>query len=65
MHGGCAKGRCQWLEFRMARTRASSQRQLHLQFPGPATPQFRTLSEPESEYPFAAGTSNAVAVRER
>ena len=34
-------------------------------FPGPADYQFRVRSEPESDYPFAAGSSNVVGVRER
>ena len=34
-------------------------------FPGPAVYQFRVLSEPESDYPFGAGASNLVTVRER
>ena len=34
-------------------------------FPGPAIYQFRAVSEPESDYPFAAGASNVVGVRER
>jgi hypothetical protein len=57
----------QWLEFRVVRTNARGRfiASYTFRFPGPARYQFRALSEPESDYPFAAGTSNAVAVRER
>jgi hypothetical protein len=57
----------QWLEFRVIRTNARGRfsASYTFRFPGPASYQFRALSEPESDYPFAAGTSNAVAVRER
>jgi hypothetical protein len=57
----------QWLEFRVVRTNAHGRfsASYTFRFPGPARYQFRALSEPESDYPFAAGTSNAVAVRER
>jgi hypothetical protein len=57
----------QWLEFRVIRTNARGRFSAGytFRFPGPARYQFRALSEPESDYPFAAGTSNAVAVRER
>jgi hypothetical protein len=34
-------------------------------FPGPAEYQFRVKCEPESNYPFAAGSSNVVGVSER
>jgi hypothetical protein len=57
----------QWLEFRVIRTNARGRfsASYTFRFPGPARYQFRALSEPESDYPFAAGTSNVVAVRER
>jgi hypothetical protein len=57
----------QWLEFRVIRTnpRGRFSASYTFRFPGPARYQFRALSEPESDYPFAAGTSNTVAVRER
>jgi hypothetical protein len=56
-----------WLEFRVIRTNAGGRfsASYTFRFPGPARYQFRALSEPESDYPFAAGASNAVAVRER
>ena len=56
-----------WLEFKVVRT--SARGRFHagyrFRFPGPARYQFRVLCEPESGYPFAAGTSNVVAVFER
>src|SRR5262249_53268035 len=57
----------QWLEFRVIRTNARGRfsASYTFRFPGPARYQFRALSEPESDYPFAAGTSNVVGVRER
>jgi hypothetical protein len=57
----------QWLEFRVIRTNARGRFRASytFRFPGPARYQFRALSEPESDYPFAAGTSNVVGVRER
>jgi hypothetical protein len=57
----------QWLEFRVIRTNAHGRfnASYTFRFPGPARYQFRAVSEPESDYPFAAGSSNVVAVRER
>jgi hypothetical protein len=56
-----------WLEFLLVRTgpRGRFHAIYRFRFPGPASYQFRVLSEPESDYPFAAGYSNEVAVRER
>jgi hypothetical protein len=56
-----------WLEFNVIRTNARGRfsASYAFKFPGPADYQFRVLSEPESDYPFAAGTSNVVKVRER
>jgi hypothetical protein len=56
-----------WLEFQVVRTgpRGRFHASYRFRFPGPARYQFRALSEPESDYPFAAGYSNVVAVRER
>ena len=56
-----------WLEFRVVRTNARGRFHAgyRFRFPGPARYQFRALSEPESDYPFAAGTSNVVGVFER
>ncbi len=55
-----------WLEFDVVRTDAHGRfhASYRFKFPGPASYQFRVLSEPESDYPFAAGASDVVAVRE-
>ncbi len=56
-----------WLEFDVIRT--DRQGRFHaiyrFKFPGPADYQFRVLSEPESDYPFAAGYSGTLGVYER
>jgi hypothetical protein len=56
-----------WLEFQVVRTgpRGRFRASYRFRFPGPASYQFRVLSEPESDYPFAAGYSNVVVVHER
>jgi hypothetical protein len=56
-----------WLEFNVVRANASGRYRAtyRFRFPGPATYQFRAVSETESDYPFAAATSNTVLVRER
>jgi hypothetical protein len=56
-----------WLEFDVVRSgvRGRFHASYRFKFPGPADYQFRALSEPESDYPFAAGASNVVAVHER
>jgi hypothetical protein len=56
-----------WLEFRVIRCdrRGRFQAGYRFKFPGPANYQFRVLSEPEADFPFAAGSSNIVGVRER
>jgi hypothetical protein len=56
-----------WLEFDVIRTNARGRftATYRFKFPGPVNYQFRVLSEPESDYPFAAGTSNSVRVFER
>jgi hypothetical protein len=56
-----------WLEFQLIRTgpRGRFGASYRFRFPGPADYQFRALSEAESDYPFAAGASNAVTVHER
>ena len=56
-----------WIEFDVVRTNARGvfRARYRFKFPGPALYQFRARSEPESDYPFAAGASGAVAVRER
>jgi hypothetical protein len=56
-----------WLEFKVIRTgsRGRYRASYQFKFPGPADYEFRVLSEPESDYPFAAGHSNMVVVHER
>lgn len=56
-----------WLEFKVIRTNARGRfrAKYRFKFPGPANYSFRVLSEVESDYPFAAGTSNVVRVYER
>jgi|SRR5580704_2992455 hypothetical protein len=56
-----------WLEFHVVRTGARGRFGYLYRFrlPGPAHYQFRVLSEPEADFPFAAGTSNVVGVFER
>jgi hypothetical protein len=56
-----------WLQFKIVRSgpRGRFRASYRFRFPGPATYQFRAVSEPESDYPFAAGASNVVTVRER
>jgi len=56
-----------WIEFDDVRTnaRGAFHATYRFKFPGPASYQFRVLSEPESDYPYAQGASNVVAVAER
>jgi hypothetical protein len=56
-----------WIEFDVVRSdaRGRYRASYRFKFPGPADYQFRVLSEPESDYPFAAGSSNLVEVHER
>ncbi|MDQ6810951.1 MAG: hypothetical protein M3Z95_03510 [Actinomycetota bacterium] len=56
-----------WLEFNVIRTGARGRfsASYRFKFPGPAGYQFRVLSEPEADFPFAAGASNVVGVYER
>jgi hypothetical protein len=56
-----------WIKFNVIRAdaRGRYRASYRFKFPGPARYQFRVLSEGESDYPFAAGTSNLVTVRER
>jgi hypothetical protein len=56
-----------WLQFKVIRTNARGRyhASYRFKFPGPANYQFRALSEPESDYPFVAGSSNVVRVFER
>ena len=56
-----------WIEFDVVRTDARGRyhASYRFRFPGPASYQFRVRCEPESDFPFAAGSSNVVGVRER
>ncbi len=56
-----------WIEFRVVRTNARGRFRAayRFKFPGPANYRFRARSEPESDFPFTAGSSNVVAVHER
>ena len=56
-----------WIEFEVVRTDARGRYRAayRFRFAGPARYQFRVLSEPESDYPFAAGSSRVIVVRER
>jgi hypothetical protein len=56
-----------WIEFRDIRSDARGRFRAgyRFRFPGPAHYQFRAVSEPESDYPFAHGGSNVVRVYER
>jgi hypothetical protein len=56
-----------WIQFNLVRSgpRGRFHAAYRFRFPGPADYQFRAVSEPESDYPFAAGASNVVGVHER
>jgi hypothetical protein len=56
-----------WIEFDVVRTNARGRfrASYRFKFPGPANYRFRVRSEAESDYPFAAGSSNVVGVGER
>jgi hypothetical protein len=56
-----------WIQFDDVLTDAKGRfrASYRFKFPGPAHYQFRAVSEPESDYPFAEGASNLVGVFER
>ncbi|HWG08576.1 MAG TPA: hypothetical protein VN672_06170 [Solirubrobacteraceae bacterium] len=56
-----------WIEFKVIRTDARGRYRAayRFKFAGPADYRFRVRSEAESDYPFAAGSSNVVRVHER
>jgi hypothetical protein len=58
-----------WIEFHVVRARAATGGRFRFVYrfrlPGPATYQFRVLSEVEADYPYAPGSSNVVSVYER
>lgn len=56
-----------WIEFKVVRTntRGRYRASYRFKFAGPAEYRFRARSEAESDFPFAGGSSNVVAVHER
>jgi hypothetical protein len=58
--------RGRWIEFDDVRTSGDGRYRAsyRFKFPGPANYQFRVVSEPESDYPYAQGSSNTVEVTE-
>jgi hypothetical protein len=56
-----------WIEFKVVHTDARGRygASYRFKFPGPANYRFRVRSEAESDFPFAAGSSNIVGVHER
>jgi hypothetical protein len=56
-----------WIEFKVVRTDARGRYRAayRFKFAGPASYRFRARSEAESDFPFAGGSSNVVAVHER
>jgi hypothetical protein len=56
-----------WIEFKVIHTdkRGRYRAAYRFKFPGPADYRFRARSEAESDFPFAAGSSNVVGVHER
>jgi hypothetical protein len=56
-----------WVEFHVVRTdaRGRFRASYRFQYPGPVTYRFRVVSRYEADFPFLAGSSNAVKVRER
>jgi hypothetical protein len=62
-----AAGSGQWIEFHTATASAHGRFQAthRFTFPGPVRYQFRVVSKREADFPFLAGISNVVRVRER
>jgi hypothetical protein len=56
-----------WIEFAVVATdaRGHFKASHYVRLPGPETYQFRAVSEPEADFPFAAGASPVARVRER
>ncbi|MFI5008941.1 MAG: hypothetical protein ACHQDY_01555 [Solirubrobacterales bacterium] len=56
-----------WIEFNVIRsdTRGNFHAGYRFRFPGPASYSFRAISNQEADYPYLAGASNIVGVRER
>jgi hypothetical protein len=59
--------RSSWIEFEVVRSdpRGRYRASYRFKFAGSANYSFRARSEPESDYPYAAGASNVVHVHER
>jgi len=55
-----------WIKFDVVRSdrKGRYHASYRFRFPGPALYRFRVVSETEADYPYAAGASNAVGVRE-
>jgi hypothetical protein len=56
----------EWIQFRTIATTAKGRyhASYRFKFPGPVTYRFRVVSPHEADFPFLAGTSNAVGVYE-
>jgi hypothetical protein len=56
-----------WIEFNVIRSnpRGDFHASYRFRFPGPASYSFRVVSNQEADYPYLAGASNVVGVRER
>jgi hypothetical protein len=63
---GGAGSHSHWRQFQVLATRAHGRYRAGYRFrlPGPITYQFRAVSPAEADFPYAAGSSNVVAVRE-
>jgi len=59
--------RSPWRQFQVLATRAHGRYRARYRFrlPGPVTYEFRAVSPAEADFPYGAGTSNVVRVRER
>jgi hypothetical protein len=55
-----------WIKFNVVRSdhKGRFHASYRFRFPGPARYQFRAVSEPEGDYPYASGSSNTAVVRE-
>jgi hypothetical protein len=56
-----------WIQFKVVRTdsRGRYRASYRFRFPGPALYEFHVVSEPESDYPYAEGSSRVLLVSER
>lgn len=62
-----SQGTTRWIEFAVVPTDANGHFKAshRVRLPGPEAYQFRAVSEPEADFPFAAGASTIVRVQER